>query len=119
MKYIVNLNPEWDEIEDFQENDDNIMDVRVYDAKTNEEIKDCYVQLYLSQSGMLGLGKSLIRYAHNFRKSDQTEIDPLTNKKIAVERMGVWVVPESRVLVIRCEQNFGNIEQEIFSKLKE
>ena len=34
MKYIVNLNPEWDEIEDFQENDDNIMDVRVYDAST-------------------------------------------------------------------------------------
>lgn len=119
MDYIVNLNPDWEEIEDHEKDDDNILDVRVYNVKTNKEIKDCYVQLYLSKSGMLGLGKSLIRLSNNFHENYQKQLDPLNDKDSAVERMGVWVVPESRTLVVRCEPNFGNLDDEIFSKFNE
>lgn len=117
MKYEVELEPNFDEVEDYQENNDNILDIRVIDKTSGSEVKNCYVTLSLSKSGMIGLGKALIRYAHKFRKYSQQQLDPLTVKDIAVERMGVWTTPESATLLIRCEPEFGTIEQEIFSEL--
>ncbi len=116
MEYIVDLDPEWDEVEDYQKDNDNLLDVRVYDKATNEELKNCYVGLYLSKNGMLGFGKALIRLAHKFHDRLQMRLDPLTCKDIAVERMGVWVHPESQTFSIRCEGNFGDVDEEIFSK---
>ena len=117
MKYEIELEPGFDDIEDYQENDDNILDVRVFDKTVGNEIKNSYVTLSLSKSGMIGLGKALIRYSHRFRKYSQQQLDPLTIKDIAVERMGVWTTPESTTLLIRCEPEFGTVEKEIFSKL--
>ena len=119
MKYKVELNPEFDDVEDYQKDNDNILAVQVFDKETGEEIKNCYVTLSLSQNGMLGLGKGLIRYAHKFHPHGQEQLDPLTIKDIAVERMGVWTTPESRTVVIRCEPDFGTIDEEIFSKINE
>ncbi len=116
MKYEIELEPEFDDVEDYQKGKDNILDVLVADMNTGKEIKNCYVSFSLSKNGMLGLGKALIRYAQKFRKYSQHQLDPLTTRDIAVERMGVWMTPESATLIIRCEPEFGNVDEEIFSK---
>lgn len=119
MIYKVDLEPDFDGIEDYQENNDNILDVRVLDKESGREIKNCYVTLSLSKNGMLGLGKNLIRYTKKFRKYSQCQLDPSIYKDIAVEHMGVWTTPESATIIVRCEPEFGNVDETIISKLRD
>lgn len=51
------MEPDFENGEDYQEKDDNIIEVKVFDNKTGEEIKNCYVTLFLSKNGMIGMGK--------------------------------------------------------------
>ncbi len=119
MEYSVKLNPDFEEIEDYQMQSDNILDARIFDIGTGEELKNAYVILSYSKNGMIGMGKNLIRYAQKFRKYSQEQLDPCAYKDIAIERMGVWTTPESNTVLIRCEPDFGNIDEEIFSKIKD
>lgn len=50
-------------LEDFEKKRDNVATVIV--RSYGKEIKNCTVKLYLNKNAMLGMGKSLIRYAHN------------------------------------------------------
>ncbi len=117
MEFKFNLEPNFEEGEDYQENDDNILEVKVFDKKTGNEIKDCYVTLFLSKNGMVGMGENLIRYAHDFHEGRHVHLEPATSEELLVERLGVFATPESIPAIVCCN-NFGNVDEEIVSKLK-
>ena len=118
MEYKFDMEPDFENGEDYQDKDDNIIEVKVFDNKTGKEIKGCYVTLFLSKNGMIGMGKNLIRYAQDFHEGRHVHLDPPESKDLLVERLGVFPTTVSTPAIIGCSE-FGTIDEAVISKLKD
>ena len=78
----------------------------------------CYVTLFLSKNGMIGMGKNLIRYAQDFHEGRHVHLDPPESKDLLVERLGVFPTTVSTPAIIGCSE-FGTIDEAVISKLKD
>ena len=101
MDYLIDINNS--DNDGFETNSDNVLSVKVFD-KENRHLKDCYVELFLTKNGMLGLGTELIRLAHKFHEGKHIHLDPC-DKDLMVQRLGVFVSPDSNSLIIDCDKN--------------
>lgn len=102
MKYEVDiLNDENDE---FEENADNVVVVKVYNDLGKDITSKANVQLYLSKNALLGLGTELIRLAHNYKETKHVHIEP-TEKDMQVQRMGIFLTPDSAEITLICNDN--------------
>ena len=118
MKYEFDLEPDFKKSEDYQDCNDNILEVQVFDKTTQKQLENCYVMFYLSKNGMLGFGENLIRFSQNFHIGSHVHLDPSVHKNLSAERLGVWTTPESTPVIVCCD-NLGNVDETIISKLKE
>lgn len=111
MKYEIELTPPWGTIEDFEQEDDNIAQISVFDKSSGKNIsKDMqYVILSISSDDMIGLGTEFIRLAHNFEEGKEIHIIPASEEHGAQQNMGIFLTPDSCELVIKC-QSFEPIE---------
>jgi len=110
MEYEIKIPAEHGEIEDFEKSDDNIALFRVLDKNGKDISQECvYVEIWLSENAMLGLGTELIRLAHNFEEGKSITIEPSTEKE-AKQEMGIFLTPDSCELTIFCK-SFEPIEQ--------
>ena len=60
--------------------------------------------MFLSKNAMLGLGRELIRLAHDFKEMKHVHLEPRT-KDMQVQRMGIFLSPGSSKLTIVCNDN--------------
>ncbi len=72
-----------------------MVDITVQTIQNADNIKDCKVQLFMSKNAMLGLGKELIRAAHEKGVGDITHFYPSTSHPGYSQTLGVIVHPES------------------------
>ncbi len=101
MKYEVEIE---DDSNDIFENDaDNIAEIKVYNRKKEEITKDVCVEMFLSRNGLLGLGTELIRMAHKFTEGKHVHLEPVDDEQ-QVQRMGVFLTPDSGKLIICCNE---------------
>lgn len=99
MKYEFEIE---DDSKDFFENDaDNVMEVKVYNEEGADITKDTVVELFMSSNALLGLGTELIRLAHKFREGKHVHLEPVNNEQ-QIQRMGVFLIPTSGELIICC-----------------
>lgn len=100
MKYVVNL----DRIsgaENFDEKKDNILLVHVKGIGGEDIASKCKVKFSLSKDSMLGLGKSLIRYAHEKEKiGGPLHFDKMRPNNGIIATLGVFLIPESVELIV-------------------
>lgn len=102
MKYEVDiLNDENDE---FDKNADNVGIVKVYDNEGNDITSKSNVQIFLSRNALLGLGTELIRLAHNYKETKHVHLEP-AEEEMMVQRMGLFLAPDSADLTILCNEN--------------
>lgn len=101
MKYEFEI--EDDSKDFFEDNADNVMEVKVYNEKGDEITKDTFVELFMSRNALLGLGTELIRLAYKFREGKHTHLEPV-NEEQQIQRMGVFLTPTSGKLVICCNE---------------
>lgn len=93
-----------DDTKDFFEDDaDNVMEVRVYNKKGDDITKDTVVELFMSRNALLGLGTELIRLAYKFREGKHAHLEPV-NEEQQIQRMGVFLTPSSGELIICCNE---------------
>ena len=119
MNYTIDLDNDIEQIEDYEEKDNNILEVQVFDKNTGKRIENCYPIMFLSKDGMLGLGKELIRYAKNdFHNMKHEHLDPCVHEDESGVRLGVWVTPKSSPLIICCTDDFGTVDEVIRSNFK-
>ena len=67
MKYILALN-KFLEVENFEKKRNNTAYIHIKNKKGEYITDQCTVKIILNNDGMLGLGKSLIRYAYEKEK---------------------------------------------------
>jgi len=111
MEYKVKLKRT--SIEDF-EKDRNNTAILTLQAKDSFQLpKTCEVKLFLSKNATLGLGKSLIRYAHEKRKvGHHWHLDPIRPNESLVQTLGIYVLPDSVEPIVGSNDN-GNINNSI------
>ena len=109
-KYEITIPRNWGTVEDYQSDRNNIASFNVFD-ENNNNISDAYkfVQIWISNNGMIGFGTELIRLAHNFEEGKEVKIIPSSKENGAQQSMGIFLTPESCELVIKCE-NFEPID---------
>ena len=121
--YLIDLNFNKQQLQEFEVNDENIMGIRIQlpDGKIVEG-QEYKVELSLSPDAMIGLGTNLIRKGLRAKELDKnlykTEFEHLIpfDQNSAVTNMGVYLVPGSAELLINIHQ-FGKVE-DIIDKLK-
>ncbi len=101
MKYTFDLDN--DSNDNFERNGDNICRIYVFD-KDKKIINNCTVQIFLSKNGLIGMGTELIRLAHKFYVGKHIHMDPPSEKEDIVQRLGVYLTPESTPTIVLCEQ---------------
>ncbi len=116
MEYKFNLEPDFENGESYEEGNNNILEVRVYDKDSGKELKNCYVTLSLSKNGMIGMGENLIRFAQDFHEARHVHLDPSTSRELLAERLGVFTTPQSIPTIVCCAE-FGTIDEEIITKI--
>ena len=87
----------------FEKDADNIMEVRVRNDLGEDITKNSTVDIFLSQNALYGLGTELIRMAHNFKEGKHVHLEPVTEEAL-VQRMGVFLTPDSSEVMICCNQ---------------
>ena len=101
MKYEIDIK---DDSKDYFEKDaDNIMEVKVRNDLGEDITKHSVVDIFLSQNALYGLGTELIRMAHNFKEGKHVHLEPVTEEAF-VQRMGVFLTPDSSEVMICCNQ---------------
>jgi len=104
MKYEIEIfKNDDDHLEDFEKDFDNVGEVRVFNENHVEITSDCYVEIFLSKNGLLGLGTELIRLAQNFKETKHFHLER-SQKDQKVQKMGIFLSPESAELIICCSQ---------------
>ena len=116
MKYVVKI-PSERKVEDFQKTGDNVALFRIFDLEGND-VSDQYrhIIFLISGNAMRGLGKELIRLAHNFEEGKSVSIKPSTKNKVQQE-MGMFLMPNSCELTIVCK-DFDPVEKYLDKKSK-
>jgi hypothetical protein len=109
-KFIVDINPQTDKVEDFEREDKNLLKVRVQLPNGDMiEGQDYRVEITLSKEAMLGLGTSLIRAAHSGKDLKFWHLHP-ADSSLTSQNFGVFLHPESCELLI-AEKDFENIHK--------
>lgn len=111
-EYIVNLNPDFDELENFEKADNNLCRVILLDTKQGNKILDpsnYMVQLQLSRDGLLGLGNELIRLAHKFHSGLHHHLMPSEREPFS-QTLGIVLTPDSCETIIGCS-DFDTIDK--------
>ncbi|WP_054950716.1 hypothetical protein [Numidum massiliense] len=112
-KYIVDLNPSDTDEEDFELENENVGEVRVY--KNGKNISsDCRVLVQLSKDGLIGLGTELIRLGHSFKNGRHSHIYPV-DPDLVSQSMGIFLTANSCELILVCH-DFGSIDKHIEKK---
>lgn len=75
--------------------------LEIFNEKGDNISKESNAILYLSKNAILGLGTELIRLAHLFKDGKHIHLDSL-DKEMTIERLGVFMAPESSDLIITC-----------------
>ncbi len=100
MKYILALNKSL-EVENFEKNRDNTTYIHVKNKKGEYITDQCTVKIILNDDGMLGLGKSLIRYAYEKEKvGGPLHFYKAQPNEAIIETLGIILVPESAEPII-------------------
>ena len=107
MKYEINI--EDDSMDLFQNEEDNVVQIRVYDQKGNEITKSSVVEMFLSKNALIGLGTELIRMAQGFKEGKHVHLEPVS-KENPVQRLGVFLTPDSGKLIVCCNDS-GPIDE--------
>ena len=111
MKTItIQLDRKHGEMEEFERNDKNLLQVRVRVPSVGMICDDAYlVELSLSRDAMLGLGTELVRAAH--RENNETSFWHLrpSEQGFATRILGVYLHPSSCQLII-AEVEHGTLE---------
>lgn len=102
MKYEIDIVDDSDD--KFEENADNVAVIKVIDHNGCDMTSVCEVNVFLSKNAMLGLGTELIRLAHNFKEMKHVHLEPCT-KEMQVQRMGIFLSPDSSEITIICNDN--------------
>lgn len=115
-KYEFDINRKnlWDE-EDHEKDGKNLSYVEVFDKNGNLLTKDdlyC-VQIELSKEAALGLGKELIRSAHqkDFNSNQHCHLTPIEQGR-ATQNMGICLTQNSIELIIAFK-DLGSIAEEV------
>jgi hypothetical protein len=104
--YLVDMNFDNDFIESYSIGFNNVAEMKI--LKDGEDFSNrCTVKFMLSKNALLGLGTQLIRLAHNFDKSNNYFVKPISNEEVDCS-LGFFLTPNSANLAIRCE-NFNNV----------
>lgn len=115
MKYIFDIERDYEKIESYQEEDNNLAKIEIIDP--NGKIingKDYRILILLTKEALLGLGTELIRYAHHCKNDNQRHLRRITKDKV-IQNMGIYLTPESNELIISCN-NLGKIDDYITNK---
>ena len=87
----------------FEHDADNVAEVRIFDNRGEDITKGSTVQMFLSKNALFGLGTELIRMAHNFHEGKHAHLEPV-DEECQVQRMGVFLTPDSGKLIICCNE---------------
>ena len=102
MIYKIDLNN--DSNDEFEKNADNTVEIQIFNKAGEDITKDLTVNMYLSKNGLIGLGTELIRLAHHFKEGKHMHLEPSEENR-QVQKMGVFLTPESGKLTILCNHN--------------
>lgn len=111
MEYIINLSD--DSNDKFEENADNVATFKVFNKDGEDISKKVSISMFLSPNGMLGLGTELIRLAYQSEVGKHIHLEP-TEKDMQMQRMGVFLTPDSCKTTICCDDN--KVIDEYFSE---
>lgn len=106
MKYEIDLKIIDNDI--YDKENDNVAMLEIYNDKGENISQESNAILYLSKNGLIGLGTELIRLAHSFKDGKHIHLDSL-DKDMIVERLGVFMAPESSNLIVSCN-DMGDID---------
>ena len=95
MKYVVRIDD--DSKDNFEWKADNVIRVKIQDEETNPN-----VMIFASKNAMIGLGTELIRMAYAFEEGKHMHLEP-SNADMQVQRMGVFLTPDSNSVIVCCE----------------
>lgn len=102
MKHEVDIYN--DDNDEFENKADNVVVLQVRDTNGNDITSKSKVQLFLSKNALLGLGTELIRLAYNYKEGKHYHVEP-TKEDMMVQRMGIFLTPQSGELIISCSDN--------------
>lgn len=115
INYTITLDPKKDELEQYEIEDKNLINIRIQPpgSKTIDG-KGYRVELSLSIDAMLGLGTELIRTALKakekvFKNGQFFEHLRPMDASLIVENMGVYLMPDSAELLITLK-DFGEVK---------
>ncbi|MGF6907307.1 hypothetical protein [Fusobacterium sp. PH5-44] len=103
-KYEIDLESNFELIEEYEENEDNIMVLKVYDDDNNDVTVGKTVKMFLSKNAMLGLGINLIRESEKFRDQKRFYLDPTETLENISTNLGVILGPGSSNFIVGSEK---------------
>jgi hypothetical protein len=110
-EYHISLKASIKGIEPYEENDQNILQLRVQ-LPSGEVVTDprYRVELALSKDAMLGLGTALIRLACNENSDEGVFHAHPIEKGFASQVLGFYLAPNSCELIV-AQKEFGTVEE--------
>jgi hypothetical protein len=110
-QYVVNLNPNFDDLEDFEEEDNNLCRGILLDRRQGKILNpsNYRVQLQLNRDGLLGLGKELIRFAHKYHNGEHHHLMPSKIESFS-QTLGIVLTSDSCETIIGCA-DFDTIDK--------
>lgn len=104
-EYVIEMVSDDEKIEKYEENDDNVMTIKIYDENNKEITKGKKVLIFLSRNGFLGFGTELIRYTNHYRSGQHEHLEPAETQDELIQRLGVYVSPDSAEMIVICEDS--------------
>ena len=102
--YEIDLENNSDSIEKYEEEDDNVMILRVYDEHNNDITAGKTIKIFLSKNAMLGFGINLIRESEQFKDQKRFYLDLSETFEDISSNLGVILGPGSANLVVSSEK---------------
>lgn len=115
-KYIIKQRRNFDDIEKFEENSQNIIEIEALDYQRKKIYNVSEFNIYFSEDAILGLGTELIRL-HMKNKKVYAEHLPKANQDYIAEGLGVCVSPSSADITF-VKKNMTNIDSMVEEELK-
>lgn len=117
MKYTILLK-KIESPENFDEKRDNIVYINVKTIAGKNITNESKVTILLNKDSMLGLGKSLIRYAYEKEKvGGPFHFSPIRPNEGIIETFGIILLPQSAALILG--ENIDKPIDDYLNKIKD
>ncbi|MGF6907445.1 hypothetical protein [Fusobacterium sp. PH5-44] len=103
--YTIEMVIDEEKVEKYEEYNDNVMTIKIYDENNKEITKGKKVLLFLSKNGMLGFGTELIRYTNRYGFGQHEHLEAAKTKDELIQGLGVYVTPGSAEMIVICDRN--------------